>query len=59
MTEFDYWVYKIAWSMYARGIASCFVEEEVKTFMGVPEMYRKKLPEAVTRRLKEMRQQNY
>lgn len=59
MTEFDDWVNKIARSMRTKGIASCFVEEEVKAFMGVPEMYRKKLPEAVTRRLKEMRQQNY
>lgn len=57
MTQFDDWVNKIAYSMYARGIASCFVEEEVKAFMGVPEMYRKKLPEAVTRRIEEIRQQ--
>ena len=43
MTEFDDWVNKIAWSMHARGIEPCFVGEEVNTFMGVPEMYRKKL----------------
>ena len=54
MIEFDDWVNKIAYSMYTRGIATCFVEEEIKAFMGAPEMYREQLPEAVIRRMEEM-----
>lgn len=56
MTEFDDWARKIAYSMQLRGISSCFAKEEIELY-AVPEMYREKLPEAVARRVEEMRQQ--
>lgn len=56
MTEFDDWTRKIAQSMCLRGISSCFAKEEMEAY-AIPEMYREKLPEAVARRVEEMRQQ--
>lgn len=59
MTEFDYWVDKIARFMYFGGISPSFAKQVVEeTFMAAPTMYRGKLPEAVARRVKEMREQH-
>ena len=56
--EFVYWVDRIAIFMKSGDIAPDFAEKTVESFMGVPEMYREKLPEAVAHRVEEMRKRD-
>lgn len=59
MTEFDDWVDKIAGFMYSGGMSPNFAKQVVEeTFMAAPDMYRGKLPEAVARRVEEMRKRD-